>query len=648
MAFHAKLEPHYYIPAPVLSILVGKLPKSTTPRAERKKVADDPWEKDWSWGLDTGSGDASELGTSPGLQADSDGKDTVPSPAGSMHRSVDSSSSSVSSLHKSRRDASPSSSPPPPIVKESYMVSASAAGRTIVLAYRTKFVVVQLHADEGEYIVVGQGSGCVHDKETITAVLCLPLFVPSIRKNQIFVMVGYSSGWLRVFSSGGTLLTAQLLEAAPLTSIKLRTPPPPSSTISNKKQGVQPKPGITLAATHYEDEDITLLFKNGRIVSIDGQSLWMVLRVCDGQRESGIDTSKMHTAFTYKKWQLDQEQISDVISLGPSVLNTNRVIQEIAGAWWTALAGSPSDMDPALANAMDAIFSSTSDGTGGMGDNNASSFSRGPATATARFIAVGADPMISFYATNETSRPLMSAVSMASYMVSRVASPVFSLAKSWWSGQSDELASSPPSNVDSFTPEMHAPPSQTIEPATSIPALLQLSDSSRAIQSIVAAPPCQNSQHHTLAVTSDALGRVILWDIQRAQMLRMWKGVRDARCGWIQYQLATKEKKNGAHRRSFLFLVMYSARRGLLKIFQARRGPRHQHQVGVFHVGTGCRLVTCEREPLGSSMVSADRRKMAAQQDGECGVLSSCLLIAPDGQVRKIVVYPAEANLTME
>jgi Rab3 GTPase-activating protein regulatory subunit N-terminus len=37
-----------------------------------------------------------------------------------------------------------------------------------------------------------------------------------------------------------------------------------------------------------EDEEITILYHNGKVVSIDGQSLWMVLRVCDGQRESGI------------------------------------------------------------------------------------------------------------------------------------------------------------------------------------------------------------------------------------------------------------------------------------------------------------------------------------------------------------------------
>lgn len=83
----------------------------------------------------------------------------------------------------------------------------------------------------------------------------------------------------------------------------MRTPPPvfKVSSLSHPK----------------EDEDITILFEGKKVVSIDGQSLWLVLRICDGQRESGIDASRMHTAFQYKKWELQhQDQVKDVVSLG--------------------------------------------------------------------------------------------------------------------------------------------------------------------------------------------------------------------------------------------------------------------------------------------------------------------------------------------
>lgn len=106
-------------------------------------------------------------------------------------------------------------------------------------------------------------------------------------------------------------MTEQQLETTPVLSIKMRTPPPVFKVPSQ--------------SVFKEDEDITILFEGKKVVSIDGQSLWLVLRVCDGQRESGIDTSRMHTAFQYKKWDLHhQDQVKDVVSLGKKeeVINT--------------------------------------------------------------------------------------------------------------------------------------------------------------------------------------------------------------------------------------------------------------------------------------------------------------------------------------
>ncbi|KAI8145042.1 Rab3 GTPase-activating protein regulatory subunit N-terminus-domain-containing protein, partial [Fennellomyces sp. T-0311] len=413
---------------------------------------------------------------------------------------------------------------------ESYMVSASAGGSYMVLAHDSKFVVIELNEDEGEYCAVGQGSGCEAE-------------------GQMFVMAGYNTGWLRVFSE------------------VIRTPPPVYKTAT---------------AQSWQDEEITLLFQGNKVVSIDGQSLWMVLRVCDGQRESGIDSSRMHTAFTYKKYEFQKhEQVKDVQSSTVSTVPF-------------------------------------------------------PSTATSRYIAVGSNPMLSYYATTDSSRPLMSAVSMASYVVSRVATPVFSFAKSWWSGgasSSNTTASPAP-----YVPDMHAPPTH-IEVATPIPVVLTLGDPDRRITSISVAPACTSSQRSTFAATTDMLGRVILWDVQSGEMIRMWKGIRDAVCGWVEVSedpmsdLASHERTRPA--RISLFLVIYSERRGLLFVFHMRHGAK----VGMFRIGQGWRLVPCGREPLGSSMVSADRRRTAMLKDeGECGCLAKCLLIGPDGEVRNIQI----------
>ncbi|KAI9277015.1 Rab3 GTPase-activating protein regulatory subunit N-terminus-domain-containing protein [Phascolomyces articulosus] len=551
MSYKCILAPHYRIPPPILSILVGRLPQVSTiiedvteeaAAAESIKLDEsaddqgDAWDKDWGWSVD----------------------ETPKSPSPDDH---------ITSSNSYTSDYAHAFSP----LTEPYMVSTSAGGGYMVLAHRSKFVVIELKEEEGEYCALGQGSGCEME-------------------GQMFVMAGYNTGWLRLFSETGTMLTAQLLEPTPILSIKVRTPPPVYKTAANQS---------------WQDEEITLLFQGNKVVSIDGQSLWMVLRVCDGQRESGIDSSRMHTAFTYKKYEFQKhDQVKDVVSLGPS----------------------PPRSTPTTVLEQSSTLSTIPF----------------PSTATSRYIAVGCNPMLCYYATTDSSRPLMSAVSMASYVVSRVATPVFSFAKSWWSGGNSSSASSTTSPAP-YVPDMHAPPTH-IEPATPIPVVLTLGDPDRRITSISVAPASTSSQRSTLAATTDLLGRVILWDLQSGEMIRMWKGIRDAVCGWVEISqdnptdLSSNQRTGPA--RVPLFLVIYSERRGLLLVFHMRHGAK----VGIFRIGQGWRLVPCGREPLGSSMVSADRRRTAMLKDeGECGCLSKCLLIGPDGEVRNIQIVSKQS-----
>lgn len=258
-------------------------------------------------------------------------------------------------------------------------------------------------------------------------------------------------------------------------------------------------------------------------------------------------------------------------------------------------------------------------------------------TATSRYIGVGAYPMFTYYATSESSRPLMSAASMASYVVSRVTSPVFSFAKSWWgSSNNNDSNRSSSSGPTPYVPDMRRPPSH-IEPATPIPAILSANDEYRKINAISICPPSTSAQRQTLAATSDALGRVILWDVVEGEMIRMWKGVRDAVCGWVE--AFERDLYGGESTRILQFLVMYSSKRGFLKVFQMRHGK----QVGAYHVGSGWQLVPCAREPLGSSMVNASRRKSSVDKSEHAG-LSNCLLVGPDGEVRKVNIILKDAH----
>ena len=81
----------------------------------------------------------------------------------------------------------------------------------------------------------------------------------------------------------------------------------------------------------------------------------------------------------------------------------------------------------------------------------------------------------------------------------------------------------------------------------------------------------------THALASDQLGRVLLIDTTQQIVVRMWKGMRDAQCGWLQ--------ENGK-----LFMLLYAPRRGFVDIFEAFHGPR----VHSFSVGTKARLVTTQ------------------------------------------------------
>ena len=117
--------------------------------------------------------------------------------------------------------------------------------------------------------------------------------------------------------------------------------------------------------------------------------------------------------------------------------------------------------------------------------------------ATARYIAVGSNPMLSYYATTDSSRPFLLAASM---VASRVRSAVFSLAKTLLTAT--RTIPSAAGDVSSSTAAANIPPSK------SIPRILSLNDSNRQILSIVMSPAAADGKYQLAALT-DSLGRVI-------------------------------------------------------------------------------------------------------------------------------------------
>ncbi|KAI1317515.1 Rab3 GTPase-activating protein non-catalytic subunit [Mortierella claussenii] len=441
-----------------------------------------------------------------------------------------------------------------------------------------------------EWVLIGQGSGV--DSQL-----------------QIYVVVGYKSGMIRIFDESGHLVVVQQLHHTPVMSIKARI-------------GLGKVPG--------EDEDeMVILHEGGKVVCIEGEN------------NKSVQASQAPT-FAYKKWSLqNQDLLVDVVSCGPA---RHR---------------------PTLSN----------------GFSSSSSSSMFTSQATERFVSVGSKPMMTFYASSSSSRPLFSATSLATQMAARVTNAVFGFAKSIWGSSPSPRPGSPALGAASgrSTPEMKRPSGlgpqdgtagpygsiypSAMAPATEVPAVLWLSDSQRCIRHLSLAPsPPRGSCYHypsKLAAMTDSLGRVLLVDLEECEIIRMWKGLRGARCSWVQEERelkAGKTTKGGASKRYLvLYLVIYAPKRGTVEIYPARQGKR----VGLLQVGLGWKICTTFTSPIGKPVlldrvVETSRPSSTTREPDNLGPhsrqslaplgLSQCLLIGPTGEVRQVVSKPMDLS----
>src|SRR5690349_6033610 len=81
--------------------------------------------------------------------------------------------------------------------------------------------------------------------------------------------------------------------------------------------------------------------------------------------------------------------------------------------------------------------------------------------------------------------------------------------------------------------------------------------------------------NYQLCTVTDSLGRVILINTATGLMVRMWKGYREAQCGFIEVTEARNRKEQTTeNRRSGLFLIIYAPRKALLEIWCLQKGPK--------------------------------------------------------------------------
>lgn len=128
-----------------------------------------------------------------------------------------------------------------------------------------------------------------------------------------------------------------------------------------------------------------------------------------------------------------------------------------------------------------------------------------------------------------------------------------------------------------------------------------LRDDRRNISSVVLDPSLK------YALCSDNLGRVLLVDVETNMVIRLWKGVREAQCGWIQ---EAKDNRSSP----LLYICIYSPKRGFVEIFSALHGPK----IRTITVGVQARLLTTVG-PSSSTAITLSQRATTC--------LSSCAIL---------------------
>eukprot|EP00053_Salpingoeca_punica_P016304 m.153284 g.153284 ORF g.153284 m.153284 type:complete len:1506 (-) comp16937_c3_seq1:961-5478(-) len=270
-----------------------------------------------------------------------------------------------------------------------------------------------------------------------------------------------------------------------------------------------------------------------------------------------------------------------------------------------------------------------------------------------QYITVGKLPVVAVYTTAGVDRPTFSPAALAASVASKVGSVVFSVATSFWgkksSASADQQAGgaggsgSGGSGGGSGGKDEHGKlPASAAEPCTPLPLFCAFKDPRRAAQSVSVDPTGQ------MAVVCDGFGRVLLMEVSTCTVVRIWKGYRDAQCGWVHSVAeddepdtplsplaggrVSSEPTPQHHRspagRSSVFLVIFAPRRGLLEVWSTRLGSR----VGAFNVGLNCTLLSIDGHPLSSAAPSV------AAAGGRHGPRDLCVLLRATGELVQIRV----------
>ena len=432
--------------------------------------------------------------------------------------------------------------------------SMSPCGDLATFLHQNKLVVAKIPSasDSALYEIIHKGFLTNTETDSPTCVLSLSVALQqksvgtttSIKTSTWnCIAVGFSSGYLRIYTESGVQLFEQIFHPKPINLLKYCHP----KVLQDELLVIYP--------------DI--------LVAVDGFSLYNCLRFCRLQqmRATSVKDQSNNMNISYKKWLLqDQKSTVDVEFYG--VRNTT----PFEHLFQASLAGGSSHYV----------------GHAGLGP-------------VYNYIAVGKKPFITQYCPSEqAAQPIMSEVVM------NVATKLMSYipGSSWLTGWAQ--------------PE---PEAQKFEPPIAISKNICIDDPRREITSIRASPK------GNLAVLNDTFGRILLLDVNSMLIVNIWKGYREAQCGWI---VVPGPREDGVDKpRNTLFLVIYAKKRGILEIWC----PYQHYRVAAFNVGKKGILIPSMFNALGEGSLSSPLSIPKWRSSKSC-----CFLLHENGSMIDIKV----------
>ncbi|XP_047492248.1 rab3 GTPase-activating protein non-catalytic subunit-like [Penaeus chinensis] len=455
-----------------------------------------------------------------------------------------------------------SSSPQPETswLAECY-IAASPTSDLMAVGFKNRLAILsrrwESYAEEENkmrLVVTWRGTVGYGASDEINAILCLPLLSQKQSStggpDWTCVIVGFTSGYVAMYTECGLVLLSQIFEEGPVLSLKCRTMTDGSRAVLSQDTS----------------EELIILYPRS-ITTIDGFSLFQTLRGCRNQVAKAAASGGENVSVPplgYKKWGLvDQGMVMDCA--GPGVTPPH-LYDHLA--------------QTSLAKGFNHVVSSG-------------------VPASSLLLTVGRVPFVGFLYAQEGSAPPFVA-DVALLYASKLKDALVSAASGWLFGRGKNREAE------------KSKEKPKIEPATPLPYKWSVPDKRRTGLSLSLAPG------RRLAAVTDDFGRVTLIDVQRGVALRMWKGYRDADCGWLEV-----EGEWGGMKRQVAFLLIYAPRRGLLEVWTPQQGPR----VAAFNVPKHSRLLYTPHTLLGVNSVRGVRCKVFP-----------VLFVTPDGQISEVIV----------